>query len=81
MKDKVKIEEKDFTGLVSEGLVTIRPKESDKAGGYEITGGSTPSIKFMFDKKPNWFHRFFSRLFLGWIWEDEKKEKKNLLLG
>lgn len=24
------------------------------------------------DKRPNWFHRVMNKLFIGWIWVDEK---------
>lgn len=65
--------EKEFTGLVEESMLTCNTiKMPVNAGGYNISGKSTPSIKFMFEKKPNWFHRFFTRLFLGWVWENEK---------
>lgn len=41
-------------------------------GGYVITGdGSTDKIRFNFSKKPNVVHRFFSRILLGWVWEDD----------
>mgnify|MGYP001200308703 FL=1 len=41
-------------------------------GGYVITGDeSTDKIRFNFSKKPNFIHRFFSRILLGWIWEDD----------
>lgn len=54
-------------------------------GGYDITGSNqvAGSIVFNFTKKPNWFHRTCCRFFLGWKWQDEKKEKekKGLLLG
>lgn len=45
-----------------------------EVGGYDITGGDGKSfsIMFMMRKKPNWFHRKMTRLFLGWSWVDKK---------
>ncbi len=47
-------------------------------GGYDITGGGKDvfSIKFMFTKKPNFFHRACCKFFLGWVWVDEIQFKK-----
>tara|TARA_R110000744_G_scaffold3157_4_gene12231 strand:+ start:172 stop:372 length:201 start_codon:yes stop_codon:yes gene_type:complete len=36
-------------------------------GGYTINGYLT----FSFIKKPNFIHRFFSKLLLGWVWKDD----------
>ncbi len=43
-------------------------------GGYNIAGNADikNSIVFNLTKKPNWFNRFFVKLFLGWIWIDKK---------
>ncbi len=43
-------------------------------GGYDITGqgGGANSIMFMMKKKPKWFHRACTRIFLGWVWVDKK---------
>lgn len=43
-------------------------------GGYDITGnqGGNYSVIFWMTKKPNWFHRICTRLFLGWDWVDKK---------
>ena len=54
-------------------------------GGYDITGngGRYNTRVFTFFNKPNWFHRFFCRLLLGWVWVDFDKveSKKTLLKG
>ena len=41
--------------------------------GYWLMPGSAPSgeVRWMMPKKPNWFHRTFMRLLLGWEWRDE----------
>lgn len=48
------------------------PKKT--VGRYDITGnhGGANSVMFMLTKKPKWFHRTFTRFFLGWRWVDEK---------
>lgn len=40
-------------------------------GHYRISGYGC-SICFHLAPKPCWWHRFWCRVFLGWIWEDEK---------
>jgi len=71
-------EEHDNTGektndfsLESGTLSSIVP-EQKVVGGYDITGngGGPWSIMFMMRKKPRGFHRFFTKLFLGWKWVD-----------
>jgi hypothetical protein len=39
-----------------------------QAGSYKIG----KSFHIFFDKKPNPIHRFFTKLFLGWKWQDQK---------
>lgn len=39
-----------------------------QAGSYKIG----KSFHIFFDKKPNLIHRFFTKLFLGWKWVDNK---------
>jgi hypothetical protein len=41
--------------------------------GYWLMPGSAPAheVRFMMTKKPNWVHRTFMRLLLGWEWKDE----------
>lgn len=48
--------------------------------GYDITGkgGGAGSVMFMMDKKPRWHHRFFTKLFLGWVWVDGENQKRVL---
>jgi len=71
---KIKFQEHDHTGPQK-----IEPKHDfgiviaptpKYVGGYDITGkgGGANSIMYMMDKKPKWHHRFFTRLFLGWVW-------------
>ena len=31
-----------------------------------------PQFKVASTKKPNWIHRYFSKLLLGWEWSDDK---------
>jgi len=47
-------------------------------GGYAITGKGKleHSIVFKFIKKPNRIHRFFCKLFLGWVWVGNPNEIK-----
>jgi len=63
---------------------TIVLRTNKSVGGYDITGqgGGEDSFILGMPKKPNWFHRAFTRIFLGWVWTDEienKKEEKQLL--
>ena len=37
-------------------------------GSYKIG----KSFHIFFEKKPSAFHRFFTKLFLGWKWQDQK---------
>jgi hypothetical protein len=39
---------------------------SKNAGWYNIN----EHLKFIFEKKPNWFHRKMTYLLLGWKWVD-----------
>lgn len=60
-------------GCLTDKSVTIVPNPKP-IGGYDITGSKTVagSIRFMFPKKPNWFHRMCCRFFLGWKWVEDK---------
>lgn len=62
---------KDKASHPTYGVVSSNSK---KVGGYDITGSKTiaGSIRFMFPKKPNWFHRMCCRFFLGWKWVEDK---------
>ena len=39
-----------------------------QAGSYKIG----KSLHVFFEKKPKSIHRFFTKLFLGWEWKDQK---------
>jgi hypothetical protein len=38
------------------------------AGGYQI--GGPDALQINFKSKPNWLHRFFCKLILGFVWVD-----------
>ena len=40
-------------------------------GSYEITGNKTATIEFNFCNKPNFIHRLFCKILLGWTWKDK----------
>lgn len=84
MKDRMKIEEYDYTGegkilgkILANGQGIQAPPKS--VGGYEIDEINVLNLT----KKPSWFRRTCTRFFLGlrWIDKREEKTKKNLLLG
>jgi hypothetical protein len=39
-------------------------------GKYSI--GGPKKFNIYFDEKPNWLHRSCMKIFLGWIWSDNK---------
>jgi hypothetical protein len=41
-------------------------------GGYRIGKELTGSIQFNLTYKPNFIHRFFMKICLGWYWFDQK---------
>jgi len=43
-------------------------KKQKQVGSYKIG----KSFHVFFEKKPNWIHRFLSRVLLGWEWQDQK---------
>lgn len=55
----------DFVMRSGEIPTLKRPKQ---VGSYKIG----KSFHIFFDKKPNAIHRFFSKLLLGWKWQDQK---------
>lgn len=55
----------DFVMRSGEIPTLKRPKQ---VGSYKIG----KSFHIFFDKKPNVIHRFFSKLLLGWKWQDQK---------
>lgn len=42
-------------------------------GGYRIGNHKSNYIQFNLVNKPNWLHRQFMRICLGWYWFDEIK--------
>lgn len=38
--------------------------------GYYRIGSATEYLAFNLQIKPNWFHRMFTKLLLGWEWVD-----------
>ncbi len=42
------------------------------AGWYRVGNETTYVTKFPIYKKPNFIHRFFMRVMLGWYWEEKK---------
>jgi hypothetical protein len=41
-------------------------------GGYRLGNELTGSIQFNLTYKPNFIHRFFMKICLGWYWFDQK---------
>ena len=71
-RKKKETKQEEFTGLEIEMIQRsgeihsiIKPIQ---AGSYKVG----KSFHIFFDKKPNSIHRFFTKLFLGWIWQDQK---------
>ena len=50
-------------------------KPEKEVGYYNITGKQQYKILFGFTKKPNYVHRLFCKLLLGWKWEDKNDQK------
>lgn len=73
--DEPFLEEKNGKGSIEKfTIVSSVEKPRDPVGGYDITGngGGANSIMFMMVRKPKWFHRMCTKLFLGWVWVDKK---------
>jgi hypothetical protein len=73
---KKKTENKNAEGSVVDDMV-MRSGEfhlpnsfkiKKEVGSYKIGR----SFQIYFEKKPNSFHRFFTKLLLGWEWNDQK---------
>jgi hypothetical protein len=71
-RKKKETKQEEFTGLETEMIQRsgeihsiIKPIQ---AGSYKVG----KSFHIFFEKKPNSIHRFFTKLFLGWIWQDQK---------
>jgi hypothetical protein len=71
-RKKKETKQEEFKGLDEEMIQRsgeihsiIKPNQ---AGSYKVG----KSFHIFFEKKPNLFHRFFTKLFLGWKWHDQK---------
>jgi len=71
-RKKKETKQEEYTGLEMEMIQRsgeihsiIKPNQ---AGSYKVG----KSFHIFFEKKPNLFHRFFTKLFLGWKWHDQK---------
>ena len=71
-RKKKETKQEEFKGLDEEMIQRsgeihsiIKPNQ---AGSYKVG----KSFHIFFEKKPNSIHRFFTKLFLGWIWQDQK---------
>jgi len=52
-------------------FLTLKSSFPEYVGGYRI--GKNPGyVQFNLTNKPNWLHRKFSKLLLGWEWVDNK---------
>jgi hypothetical protein len=71
-RKKKETKQEEITGLETEMIQRsgeihsiVKPIQ---AGSYKVG----KSFHIFFEKKPNSIHRFFTKLFLGWIWQDQK---------
>ena len=71
-RKKKETKQEEFTGLETEMIQRsgeihsiVKPIQ---AGSYKVG----KSFHIFFEKKPNSVHRFFTKLFLGWVWQDQK---------
>jgi hypothetical protein len=71
-RKKKETKQEEFAGLETEMIQRsgeihsiVKPIQ---AGSYKVG----KSFHIFFEKKPNSVHRFFTKLFLGWIWQDQK---------
>ena len=71
-RKKKETKQEEFTGLETEMIQRsgeihsiVKPIQ---VGSYKVG----KSFHIFFEKKPNSVHRFFTKLFLGWIWQDQK---------
>jgi hypothetical protein len=71
-RKKKETKQEEYTGLEMEMIQRsgeihsiIKPNQ---AGSYKVG----KSFHIFFEKKPNLFNRFFTKLFLGWKWHDQK---------
>jgi hypothetical protein len=71
-RKKKETKQEEFTGLETEMIQRsgeihsiVKPIQ---AGSYKVG----KSFHIFFEKKPNSVRRFFTKLFLGWTWQDQK---------
>jgi hypothetical protein len=71
-RKKKETKQEEFTGLEHEMVQRSSEIHSIKkpiqAGSYKIG----KSFHVFFEEKPKSIHRFFTKLFLGWEWKDQK---------
>ena len=71
-RKKKEVKTEDFKGLEHEMVQRAGEIHSIKkpvqAGSYKIG----KSFHVFFEEKPNAIHRYFTKLFLGWKWQDQK---------
>jgi hypothetical protein len=71
-RKKKETKQEEFAGLETEMIQRSGEVHSIvkpiQAGSYKVG----KSFHIFFEKKPNSVHRFFTKLFLGWIWQDQK---------
>lgn len=70
MKKKNKPTEQPNEPVEQASTFTFKPSIV-YVGGYRI--GDRNGHFFSFERKPNWFHRTMTRVFLGWEWIDANK--------
>ena len=57
--------------IVSRSLIDGCIHAAEKPVGHWVLGRTNySSLRFTICKKPNRFHRFMTKLLLGWEWED-----------
>ena len=71
-RKKKETKQEEYTGLEMEMVQRSSEVHSIKkpiqAGSYKIG----KSFHVFFEEKPKSIHRFFTKLFLGWQWKDQK---------
>jgi hypothetical protein len=71
-RKKKETKQEEFAGLEHEMVQRSSEVHSIKkqiqAGSYKVG----KSFHIFFEEKPNPIHRFFTKLFLGWKWHDQK---------
>ena len=71
-RKKKETKQEEYAGLEMEMVQRSSEIHSiikpNQAGSYKVG----KSFHIFFEKKPNSIHRFFTKLFLGWKWQDQK---------